>query len=541
MTGASRRTTIAAAAVLLAVGVAAADPKPFGTTTTIQVERGRTVKTATLVDVDGDGLEDLVIATFRRGKAFERVIEVHLRRGSGDVFVAAPDFSLDVPADAVAFAVGDVHADPGSEIVIFTASGAFAWRPKGPESARFAKLVSASFLWQIPDPRDVFWWGAGVRDVDGDGLADLVMPEPGGWRVALQRRKPDGASDFAVVSAPRVPEHSSAEVEGMGSRKLSAKAKREEFRVSITVGDDDGDDDAPRELLSVSESAPAPQFIDFDGDGRLDLVAQSSHDLFVWRQRPDGSFAEAPDAKYELPVAADRERRLDVSYSSLVADLDGDRRCDCVMFAGDKRSDDVRTQVLVFLQGKSGAPDPASPLFGSKGLPTQLLRIGGFAGSPVLVDVDGDGRLDLVVGAVRLDGAFDAIRAAGNGRLDASLYVYKNTGKGFSDKPVLSFDISLKADGLRGARGELIAGFFGDVTGDRVRDLVLRDEPDHVRVLMTRRSGDGLTIVEQPLWESHVDPDAKVVAHGSSNGNPRGGPPELLVIEDSQVLHVRFP
>jgi hypothetical protein len=521
---------------MLTTGVAIADPKPFGTTTTVQVERGRTVKTATLVDVDGDGLEDLVIATFRRGKAFERVIEVHLRRGSGDVFVAAPDFSLDVPNDAVAFAVGDVHEDPGSEIVIFTASGAFAWRPKGPESARFVKLVSGSFLWQLPDPRDVFWWGAGVRDVDGDGLADLVIPEPGGWRIALQRRKKDGTSDFPVVSTPRVPEYSATADEPLGSRKLSAKAKRAEFRVAITVGDDD-EDDSPRELLSVSESAPAPQFVDFDGDGRLDLVAQTSRDLLVWLQRADGSFAEAPDAQYELPVPADRERRLDVSYSSLAADLDGDRRCDCVMFAGDKRSDDVRTQVLVFLQGKSGAPDAASPLFGSKGLPTQLLRIGGFAGSPVLVDVDGDGRPDLVVGAVRLDGAFDAIRAAGNGRLDASLYVYKNTGKGFTDKPVLAFDISIKADGLRGARGELIAGFFGDVTGDHVRDLVLRDEPDHLRVLMTRRSGDGLTIVEQPLWESHVDPDAKIVAHS----NPKGGPPELLVIEDSQVLHVRFP
>jgi hypothetical protein len=473
----------------------------------VQVERGRTVKAATLVDVDGDGLEDLVIATSRRGKAFERVIEVHLRHSSGDVFVAAPDYSLDVPNDAVAFAVGDVHEDPGSEIVIFTASGAFAWRPKGPENARFAKLVSGSFLWQLPDPRDVFWWGGGVRDVDGDGLADIVMPEPGGWRIALQRRKKDGSSDFPVVSAPRVPDYSSSsDDEPIGSRKLSAKAKRKEIRLAITVGGDD-EDDVPRELLSVSESAPAPQFVDFDGDGRLDLVAQSSENLLVWLQHADGSFAAAPDAQYELPVPADRERRLDVSYASLVADLDGDGRCDCVMLAGDKRSDDVRTQVLVFLQGKSGAPDPASPLFGAKGLPTQLLRIGGFAGSPTLVDVDGDGKPDLVVGAVRLDGAFDAVRAAGNGRLDAALYVYKNRGNGFSDKPVLTFDISIKADGLRGARGEMIAGFFGDVTGDRVRDLVLRDEPDHLRVLMTRRAGDGLTVVEQPLWESHVDPN----------------------------------
>jgi len=399
------------------------------------------------------------------------------------------------------------------------------------------KLVAGSFLWQIADPREVFLWAPGVRDVDGDGRADVVLAESGGWRVALQRSRKDGTSDFPVVSAPRVPERDPTEDEAPGSRKLSAKAKRDEIRVSISLGGDDEEDGRPRELLGVTESAPAPQFVDFDGDGRADLVAQSSRELLVWTQRADGTFAESPDGRFELPVPADRDRRLDVSYSSQVADLDGDRRTDCVMLAGDKRSEDARTQVLVFLQGKSGAPDPASPLFGAKGLPTQLLRIGGFAGSPSLVDVDGDGRRDFVVGAVRIDGAFDAVRAAGRGKLDVSLYVYRNVGKGFSDRPELSFDMSVKADGLRGSRREVIASFFGDVTGDKVRDLFLRDEPDHLSVLMTRRSGDGFAVLAKPLWETHVDSGAKVVIRE----NPRGGPPELLVVEDAQVLHVRFP
>ncbi len=530
------RAALSAAAVVLLAATASADPKPFGTVTTIQLERGRTVKAAALADVDGDGLDDLIIATARRNKAFDRAIEIHLRRKTGDAFVAAPDFSFDVPQDAVAFAVGDVHEDAGAEIVIFTANGAFAWRPKGPEDAKFVKLVSGSFLWQLADPRELFYWPGGVRDVDGDGLADIVMPEPTGWRVALQRRTKDGRADFSIVSSPRVPEDDAASDEPIGSRKLSAKAKRSEIRVAITIGGDD-EDDSPQDLLSVSESSPAPQFVDFDGDGRVDLVAQTSHDLCVWLQRADGTFGESPDARYVLPVAADRERRLDVSYASLVADLDGDHRADCVMLAGDKRSDDVRTQVLVFLQGKSGAPAAASPLFGAKGLPTQLVRIAGFAASPQLVDVDGDGRPDLVVGSVRLDGALDVARAAGSGKIDASLYVFKNRGRGFSDHPDLAYEMSIKAEGLRDARSELLARFFGDVTGDGVRDLLVRDEPEHLRVLMVRRSGDGLAVVEQPLWETHVDAKAQVLVHE----NARRGPPELLVLEDAQVLHVRFP
>jgi hypothetical protein len=55
-------------------------------------------------------------------------------------------------------------------------------------------------------------------------------------------------------------------------------------------------------------------------------------------------------------------------------------------------------------------------------------------------------------------------------------------------------------------------------------------------VLMTRKAGDGLTVVSQPLWETHVDSDAEIEVCES----PRGAP-ELLVLENAQVLHVRFP
>jgi hypothetical protein len=538
VTGRLRTRTIAALALSVVATDVAADPKPFGTVTTVQVPKQRSVEAATLADVDGDGLDDLVIATSRRGKRNDRSIEIHLRRREGDVFVLAPDFAFDVPEDVSAFAVGDVHQDPGSEIVLFSASGAYAWRPKGPDDAKFVKLVAGSFLWQLPDPKEVFFWGGGVRDLDGDGLADIVLPEPDGWRVAMQRRSKDGVASFPIVSAPRVPDESVANgTTPMGARKLDAKAKRKSVKIAITFGDDDENPNDTHDLVDVTESAPAPQFLDWNADGRADLVAQTTHELHVWLQKEDGTFPDVPDGSYELPVAADSERRLDVSYSAMVADLDGDRRADCVMLAGDKRSEDLRVQVLVYLQGRNGAPDPSSPLFGAKGLPTQLLRIGGLAGSPQLADVDGDGRRDLIVAAVRVDGALDTMKLAGKGSLDAELYVYLNRGKGFSEKPDLTYDFAVKAEGLRKSRDEMTVEFVPDVTGDGVRDLLMREDAEHVRMLMTRKTKGGLTVVDQPLWEMHVDSGADVVVRE----NPRGGPAELLVVEDSQVLHVRFP
>lgn len=519
-----------ALAPLALAAPASADPDAFGTVTTVQVAKGRVARAALLADVDGDGADDLVLATSRRGPRAERSVLVFLRRAGDAAFAPSADLEFELPTDVTAIAAGDVHADPGAEIVLFSATGAFALRTRGPEDARFVRLATASFLWQLPDARDVIAWEDGVRDVDGDGLDDLVLPEPGGWTLALQRRSADAGASFPVVSAPRVPDDPGGAEAPMGDQKMEVRATRREVRIAVTLGDGEA---GGGDLVQVAESAPAPQFEDFDGDGRADLLAQSARELLVWRQRADGRFPEAPDTRLELPVRADRERRLDVSYGAHTADLDGDRRADCVFFAGDRRASDVRTQVLVYSQAKSGTAE--APLFGPEGLPAQLLRVGGFAGGAQLVDVDGDGRRDLVYGAVRLDGALDAVRASREGSLDAQVYVHRNRGAAFSDRPELLFDVTVPAEGLR-KRRELTARFVGDVTGDRVRELLLRDSPETVKLLMTRRAGDALAIVSRPLWEMRVHEDARMVVR-----ERRDAPTELLVIEDAQVLHVRWP
>jgi hypothetical protein len=145
------------------------------------------------------------------------------------------------------------------------------------------------------------------------------------------------------------------------------------------------------------------------------------------------------------PVAVDRQRMLDVSYSAYALDLDRDKRFDCVISVGDKRSDDVRTQILVFLERAVRPGD--DPLFGKGGTPAQVLVLDGFARPLEIVDVDGDGLPDLVAGAIRPN-LIDGIRAAASERIDAELYVYLNTKSGFSKRPDLSTKLSIQAGGL---------------------------------------------------------------------------------------------
>lgn len=527
-----RRVAPAAFALTLAVSSAAA--QDVGRVTTIPLPRGAHAEAALLADVDGDGADDLVVATGRGGARASRALLVHRRRTGAVAFAPEADARLRLTGDVVAFAAADVDPAPGAEIVLLTATGAWGWLTGEGGDTRPRRLVSADFLWQVPHPRETFVWDHGVQDLDGDGLPDLLLPESGGYRVAFQRRGAEGGSGFATESLLSIPEDAAA-VEGRAMGRDERRRRGNSLRVRIGLDQGGELDDA--DLLNIAEGVPAPMLADFDGDGLRDVMAQTPDALLVWLQRRGGSFSTAPDRVLSIPVEADRGRRLDVSYSAHTADLDGNGRADCLIVAGDRRSEEVRTQVLVYLQGvgkgKAQKTDD-HPLFGPEGVPQSALFLAGFVGGPQVVDVDGDGRPDLALGALRVD-TLDVLRAAGSGRLDVQLVVHRGGAGGLSRQPVLDHTLSLPAETTRRGRREIVVRFLADVTGDGVRELLVRPDPDVLRLSLVRRTGGGLSVVDLPLFETHVHEDAELVLH-----EPRGRPPEVLVLEEAQILHVRF-
>jgi hypothetical protein len=301
---------------------------------------------------------------------------------------------------------------------------------------------------------------------------------------------------------------------------------------SISAGVDD-DFQLPALLLTVSESVPAPQVIDWDGDRDLDLLAQTRTGLHVFPQERGRAFGER--RSFPLPVEADRNRRLDASYSAHAIDLNGDSRADCVILAGDSMKSEVRTQTLVFVQGAGrgdAAQTPEAPLFGPRGRPQDLLVFAGFVVRPDFVDVDGDGLLDLAISGVRPD-LIDQLRSISSQSIEADLFVYRGRGDGFSRQPDLALTLAVPIEQF-----EPTARFLGDVTGDRISELLLRDDPERLRLMMVRAGrGEGqLSVIERPLWELKLDEDARVRVQAV----PGRALPDVLVIERSQVQHVRF-
>ena len=519
-------TPVLAAPVLSAPVLA---QRPLAEVSSAQLGTDERVIGAAQLDFDGDGVPDLAVVG--RGESKARRF-VTLFRGATRSLTRGT--TVELPPDITAWSVGDLHADAGDEVLLFTARGAYAWRPAAEGSERFTRLVEAEFLWQLPEAEDVILWEAGVRDLDRDGLDDLVLPRARGYSIAIQRRGDEGARfDVSDVAVPLDPLSGgtwiSASAEDSGWR-----GARSENELSLTLSVGAGVDEEgalPSTLLHVRESVPAPQLVDWDADGDLDLLVQTSSELHVWRQAPGGSFASAPDQSLPLPVIADRKRRLDPSYSSHVLDLSGDGRADCAIVAGDQRADSVRTQGQFFVHDPAS---PEEPLFKDKGKPQDLLIFAGFVADVDLQDVDSDGLPDLVVASVRPD-LLDQLRSVSSESLDSDLHVYLNQGGRFSRRPELAHRLNIK---LR--QFDLTARFLGDVTGDGTSELLVRDRPESLRLLMVRpdRRGTGLSVIKQPLWQLDLEEHAGIRIerrHGADSAA------DVLVLETRQVLRVRFP
>ena len=514
--------------LLLAPEGAGRAAPPFGALTTVQLPPEQVLDDAALADFDGDGALDLILASHARKQPFERYLRIHHRVSASVCYPPSPDRDLRLHPDVVAFCPGDVTAAPGAEIVLFTATGAFAWSSAAGEKDLPEKLATADFLWQLPHSREVFLWRDGVRDVDGDGLADLFLPEAGGYRIFFQARDGTGATDFTRTAYLGVPEY----VPAMGRASVAAARDRlKKLRTSLALGEGRGGE--PDDLIRVDDSVPYPVLADFDGDGRSDVLAVTDTELLVWRQGQGGVFREAPDLRLPLPLSIDAGRRLDVSFSAHVRDLDGDGRADFVLVAGDRSAQSARTQVLVYTQAGEAVEGPGAPIFGAR--PRDAMFLGGFAGLLDLTDVNGDGLPDLVMGSVRVD-ALDAIRAATKGDLDVDLTVYLNQRGRFSKRPDLNLGFPIPARDVRGAGKTVTARFLGDLTGSGVADLLLRDDPERIRVLAVRRTPRGLDANPRAIFDARIEKRAEVRIEPAGSGRP-----EILVLERSQVQHVRFP
>ncbi len=315
-----------------------------------------------------------------------------------------------------------------------------------------------------------------LRDLDGDGRAEIVVPTPRGFAVFA----PDGR--------------------GGVDEAWDLRLARE---VEIDLGPPDVDAvgrPGVRDSMEFRQVVRDVEIGDVDGDGRADLLAQDEGRAFAFRGREDGRYSRRPDGALDWSEFLEGEdeplelfgKRIKVpKATAILHDLDGDGALDVAVKAPNAGR-------IVIVRG--GAAD---------GAPPQVIRL---AGRPLWMfvdeDVSGDGLADLQILTCPEISVLSALGAILRGRFTIDILRFDQRPRGsktlYGSQPdrVATFSVGFSVSRIvsayerfkdsdvfddvpkvrRRQRGDL----DGDGRPDFVRDERLEDGRNVLRVFRDR-------------------------------------------------------
>jgi len=365
-----------------------------------------------------------------------------------------------------------------------------------------------------------------TRDLNGDGLDDLVVPGTEGFGIFIQGE--DGSFGDPVVLGPPEPFR--------GARAFDDKRTYGEVGVTaLTV---------PWYLSRVHE-------MDYDLDGDTDLAFWNEDRFDVYLQDSSGLSADSSvPLRTEAPFDSDGAYSLlfgfgDAGTFSLLTGFKKSTRQTVLHAIRDVNGDDVPDLVTRSLEGRSvlkqrtgyavhfGGTTPEGLNFpravSTRARPKSKTVLG--YSSQWLDDFDGDGRVDVLFMDIKtgLRGMLRALLGHGV-RLQYGFYHLGD--EGFPEEPTAShlLKVSLDLDGGRDA-GFFPPSLVGDVNGDGAADLLIGASKKELQVFLggprllqepPRSVAVGLPGDERNTWLVDLNRDGKqdVLMHRPSSSEP---------------------
>lgn len=415
-------------ASLAAAGIARADEPPFD-----WIELPSTGKTvaAELADLNGDARTDvLAIAYVGLPPRQERLIRVYLQGPDGGL-PARPTRELRLPPGTAGYDVADVDPTPGVELLLVRAQGVSVMSFAGTEPVqREIRLPEAPSLGAVADERGLDRFGLAWHDFG---------PRP--W-----------------LLVPRFGETLAYDADGKLRGRLAVGGRANYIAPPST-----------EPLVSESEyevyfDAPRLSVGDVDGDHRADVLAASRHELRLFEQDEDGNFPTEPTRTlYPARISEQDYVRGSGLLRADGGDVDGDGRMDLLISHTSGGLTDAVSRATLH-RNHHGAWDLEHP-------DQTLPALDGF-GTSQLIDLDGDGHLDLLRFRLPLS-VLELVELLVTRSADVELVLHRGDGKGgFAPEPWVTRKLSIPWSFDTFRPSGFVPTLSADLNDDGQRDLL---------------------------------------------------------------------